>query len=163
MGRRRSPLPDMREDERRAPSKRHGHRVSTAPKPLDLVGALYMDKALCRPGVAPEGVTWFPVRGDINAARAAKAVCMGCPVRQRCLDYAIAHNERHGVWGGTTPDERRVIRRSAGLVKVIDTACPSHAAIRRHDLAGEPRCDECLAFRRAKDAERKARNRRRAA
>ena len=141
--------------------------MSTAPKPLDLVGALYMDKALCRPGVAPEGVTWFPERGDDGSAvRKAKAVCVRCPVRQRCLDYAIANNELFGVWAGTTPNKRREMRHDAGLVHRTDSttvACPSYAAIRRHREASEPQCDECLAFRRAKDAERRARNRRRAA
>jgi hypothetical protein len=133
--------------------------VSTAPKPLDLVGALYMDKALCRRGVAPEGVTWFPKRGDVYAAKAAKAVCMRCPVRQRCLDYAIAHNERHGVWGGTTVEDRRTIRATAGHTKPINSqaVCPSHQSIRVHRMRGEQVCDTCLEWRRAKDAARRAR------
>ncbi len=36
----------------------------------------------------------------------AKAVCRACPVRRECLDWAVEANERAGVWGGTTPDER---------------------------------------------------------
>jgi WhiB family redox-sensing transcriptional regulator len=39
--------------------------------------------------------------------REAKAVCLGCPVREMCLEFAIATGERFGVWGGLTPQERR--------------------------------------------------------
>lgn len=38
--------------------------------------------------------------------REAKAICNVCPVRQRCLDFAI-RNEEVGIWGGMTTTERR--------------------------------------------------------
>ena len=41
----------------------------------------------------------------------AKAVCGACPVRQACLEYALANRERDGVWGGATERERRRIIR----------------------------------------------------
>jgi WhiB family transcriptional regulator, redox-sensing transcriptional regulator len=37
----------------------------------------------------------------------AKAICERCTIRRRCLDYALASGEPHGIWGGTTEDERR--------------------------------------------------------
>ncbi|MER7133883.1 WhiB family transcriptional regulator [Streptosporangium saharense] len=37
----------------------------------------------------------------------AKAVCRRCPVQRRCLEYALNTYQMYGVWGGTTPDERR--------------------------------------------------------
>ena len=40
----------------------------------------------------------------------AKAVCAQCPVIDDCLNYALAYNEHHGVWGGTCERERRRIR-----------------------------------------------------
>lgn len=43
-------------------------------------------------------------------AVAAKRICAGCPVRERCLDYALRALS-HGVAGGTTPAERVVLRR----------------------------------------------------
>lgn len=55
---------------------------------------------------------FFPVAGAGAARREiarAKAVCNGCRVREQCLDYAIDTAQAHGVWGGTTVDERRVI------------------------------------------------------
>jgi WhiB family redox-sensing transcriptional regulator len=45
--------------------------------------------------------------------RRAKQVCAGCPVRQRCLDHAVATDERYGIWGGLDQDERRMLRHSA--------------------------------------------------
>ena len=44
-------------------------------------------------------------------ASEAKAVCGACPVRQACLEYALANRERDGVWGGATERERRRIIR----------------------------------------------------
>ncbi|MFD1930473.1 MULTISPECIES: WhiB family transcriptional regulator [Nonomuraea] len=56
--------------------------------------------------------TFFPISlhgaGHTQLER-AKAICHGCPVRQPCLDYAIATRQADGVWGGTGPDERRAL------------------------------------------------------
>jgi WhiB family redox-sensing transcriptional regulator len=41
----------------------------------------------------------------------AKAVCMRCPVRGECLDYAVSRPEGSGTWGGLDPDERHAERR----------------------------------------------------
>jgi len=51
---------------------------------------------------------FFPAKG-INA-RPAKRVCALCPVRQACLDFALQAGERHGIWGGHSPDERARLR-----------------------------------------------------
>ena len=40
----------------------------------------------------------------------AKQICAACPVRARCLDWALTHGAHHGVWGGRTEDERRSLR-----------------------------------------------------
>ncbi len=37
----------------------------------------------------------------------AKQVCSRCPVVSRCLQYALEAGEHYGIWGGTTPRERR--------------------------------------------------------
>ena len=56
-----------------------------------------------------------PEARDEKLAReqAAKEVCAGCEVREDCLAYAIDNDERHGIWGGLTDDERRQLQRSA--------------------------------------------------
>ena len=61
---------------------------------------------------------FHPVRGDMLTAAAAKAVCAECPVREACLEYALAAGEHWGIWGGTSAQERRRIRtkrREAGV------------------------------------------------
>lgn len=40
----------------------------------------------------------------------ACAICRACPVRRDCLTDALAHDERHGVWGGATRQQRAMIR-----------------------------------------------------
>lgn len=37
----------------------------------------------------------------------AKAICNGCPVRVECLEWSLAIQEPHGVWGGLNEAERR--------------------------------------------------------
>jgi len=66
----------------------------------------WRDEALCRQ-VDPE--LFFPETG--GSAREAKQVCGRCPVRAACLDWAIAHDQRYGVWGGLTVSERIQLRR----------------------------------------------------
>lgn len=71
-----------------------------------------MDSALFFP---PKG--WTPGRESDNREpgpyQLAREVCASCPVQQRCLEYAIAMegisnaNERGGMWGGMTPQERQ--------------------------------------------------------
>jgi WhiB family redox-sensing transcriptional regulator len=41
----------------------------------------------------------------------AKAICADCDVRRQCLEFARAQDAIHGIWGGTTPEERQRIRR----------------------------------------------------
>ena len=39
----------------------------------------------------------------------AKAICRECPVQPECLDYALGIREPHGIWGGLTEAERRLL------------------------------------------------------
>ena len=55
---------------------------------------------------------FFPEKG--GSTREAKAVCQSCSVREECLEYALAHDERFGIWGGLSERERRRLRRAAG-------------------------------------------------
>ena len=41
----------------------------------------------------------------------AKQVCGECPVKVECLDYALDTNQDSGIWGGTSEEERRTLRR----------------------------------------------------
>ena len=46
-------------------------------------------------------------RDRVRREALALRVCRGCPVRDACLAHALRVPERHGVWGGTTPEQRR--------------------------------------------------------
>jgi WhiB family redox-sensing transcriptional regulator len=52
---------------------------------------------------------FFP--GLHQSPKPAKRVCAACPVRGRCLEEALKADEQ-GIWGGTTEDERRALRRN---------------------------------------------------
>ncbi|MEY4417971.1 MAG: hypothetical protein RIQ88_409 [Actinomycetota bacterium] len=54
---------------------------------------------------------FFPEKG--GSTRDAKKICSGCDVRQQCLDYALANDERFGIWGGLSERERRKLKRRA--------------------------------------------------
>lgn len=58
---------------------------------------------------------WWPDRKNLNspATNAAVMACEGCPARDACLAYALAADEREGVWGGLLPDERRLVSATA--------------------------------------------------
>ena len=39
----------------------------------------------------------------------ARRICAACPVKEPCLEYALAERIDHGVWGGCSERERRRI------------------------------------------------------
>ena len=55
---------------------------------------------------------WWPDRHGRNdpALHGAVAACGRCPVSAACLTYAVAADERYGIWGGSLPEERRAMR-----------------------------------------------------
>ena len=70
------------------------------------------EEAACR---STDPDVFFPrddVQGRGYDVRAAKRVCVGCPVRTQCLEFALAARLEYGVWGGLTETERRSLRRS---------------------------------------------------
>ncbi len=53
--------------------------------------------------------SFFPEKG--GSTREAKKVCQSCEVRRECLEYALAHDERFGIWGGLSERERRKLKK----------------------------------------------------
>jgi WhiB family transcriptional regulator, redox-sensing transcriptional regulator len=81
--------------------------VAFEPEPLPpLTTDQWQDRALCAQ-TDPEA--FFPEKG--GSTREAKKICLGCEVRHECLDYALAHDERFGIWGGLSERERRRLKR----------------------------------------------------
>ena len=75
-------------------------------EPLEEFG--WQERALCAQ-TDPEA--FFPEKG--GSTRDAKKVCVGCDVRGICLEYALAHDERFGIWGGLSERERRKFKKEA--------------------------------------------------
>lgn len=80
----------------------------------DVFEVEWADEARCR-GVDPE---LFFARA-LSEARPAIKVCARCPVKEPCLDYAIAHDIDHGVWGGLTERQRRAVSRRHLLARAV--------------------------------------------
>jgi len=80
--------------------------VAFEPGPLPVTSDQWQDRALCAQ-TDPEA--FFPEKG--GSTREAKKICLGCEVRHECLEYALAHDERFGIWGGLSERERRRLKR----------------------------------------------------
>ena len=44
-----------------------------------------------------------------RTAAMTKRTCMGCPVREQCLQFAL-DNDEEGLWGGLSERERRELK-----------------------------------------------------
>jgi len=93
------------------PGADRGHLAPADFAAADLLGGApeWQERALCAQG-DPEA--FFPEKG--GSTREAKRICTRCEVRADCLEYALEHHERFGVWGGMSERERRKLTRRAG-------------------------------------------------
>lgn len=73
---------------------------------FDNIEEQWQERALCAQ-TDPEA--FFPEKG--GSTREAKRICQGCEVRDECLEYALANDERFGIWGGLSERERRRLKR----------------------------------------------------
>ena len=85
-----------------------------AAAPVLLIPGPWADDALC---AQTDPDIWFPEIGGHREAAMARRICRACPVRTECLDYALAGADTWngfttGIWGGTSPAERKQIRRA---------------------------------------------------
>ena len=76
----------------------------------DLLGDApeWQERSLCSQ-TDPEA--FFPEKG--GSTREAKRICSRCEVKDECLEYALMHDERFGIWGGLSERERRKLKRRA--------------------------------------------------
>ncbi len=87
--------------------------MSLTTRPLSLVADddTWREHAACR-DTDPD--LFFPVGTTgpaLEQIASATAVCDECPAKQPCLEYALSTNQDSGVWGGTSEEERRKLRR----------------------------------------------------
>lgn len=76
---------------------------------------------------------FFPTRGE--SLEPAKAICAVCPVREPCLEDALANVIRIGVRGGTGEKERRRIRH---LRRCVKAGCTNGAHTHEADIINRP-------------------------
>ena len=62
---------------------------------------------------------FFP--SDGVGVEVARRICVDCPVKEPCLEYALNNRIDHGVWGGCSERERRRIikRRRLALLATV--------------------------------------------
>lgn len=75
---------------------------------VDELDAPWRRDAACRSYPDPD------VFFDSDRTREARLVCRDCPVTVDCLTYSFASDSQFGVWGGVTPNSRRLMRRRLG-------------------------------------------------
>ena len=88
----------------------------------------WRDEAACV-GVPVD--VFFPGVGE--SIWEALELCLPCPVRAECLDWCLSNLSSHydmaGVWGGTSPRDRRAIRR--GTLTAAEVWAAREAAMSR--------------------------------
>jgi WhiB family transcriptional regulator, redox-sensing transcriptional regulator len=77
-----------------------------APIPVEIQP--WYERAAC---LDKDADCFFPEKG--GSTRAAKRICQTCTVQTECLEYALANDERFGIWGGMSERERRRLKRRA--------------------------------------------------
>jgi len=72
----------------------------------------WQDQGACRGTLKLAPEAFYPEHGSgAGAYREGRKVCEGCPVRERCLEFAIVNHIGTGLWGGHSPVQRRQIWR----------------------------------------------------
>lgn len=88
------------------------NRMSTVlARHFDLQNELWRGHAACR-GMEPD--MFFPIGTTgpaLDQIEASKAICSVCDVRDDCLDFALSTNQESGVWGETSEEERKRLRK----------------------------------------------------
>jgi hypothetical protein len=91
---------------------------------------------------------WFSARGENSAITEAKRICNTCPIKQKCLDYALYWNEQYGIWGGTTVRERRRIPKPIQpgyqIRRYREINHGTHAGYMQHRTRNSTPCPACM-------------------
>lgn len=72
----------------------------------------WMEEALC---AQTDPDIFYPEKGGSTAP--ATSVCASCSVRAECLEYAVSHDIRHGIWGGTSDNDRKRMARERKVAR----------------------------------------------
>lgn len=109
-------------------------------------------EAACR-GRGQNADWWFPTlipgRHGTRArwgpdAQHAIRICRICPVVERCLAYALEHNEGDGIWGGKMPQERKpAIPQPPQLPPMSEMAHGTEGGWKQHKRRNQRPCSLC--------------------
>lgn len=115
----------------------------------------WQQHAACR-GANPN--VFFPERGNTVAAHMALAVCANCPVTDPCLEQALLDCETEGVWGNTTPKQRRTLRRlvPGGVMRRTCIECHGRFLGRQQQKTCSDECRRERDLRQKREARRPA-------
>ncbi|KAA1248221.1 WhiB family transcriptional regulator [Mycobacterium simiae] len=92
--------------------------LEAQPRPSD---EQWYSQALC-PQTDPEA--FFPDKG--GSTKDAKKICLRCRVKKECLQWALDHDERFGIWGGLSERERRRLKRGIDPDRSVDEIDQPH-------------------------------------
>lgn len=92
------------------------------------IAAGWMGRAACK-GMDP--ALFFP---EPYQGAKGRPVCLRCPVRWECLDYALVAMERGGIWGGHNDGERALIRK----LRLEDSSVPLPLLSQRSERMKRP-------------------------
>lgn len=66
----------------------------------------------------------FEVAADMGnrsqETKRVKLICQACPYIEPCRAYGLITNQRWGVWGGLTVEERRKLRQEGNRRALVD-------------------------------------------
>ena len=89
--------------ERRMSSARSKPCGSCRVKVLNTPPGAWVEDAACRDR---DPDLWWPEGNDMARRYEAQEICLGCPVAEQCLQYALDTRQVFGIWGGLTPHGR---------------------------------------------------------
>lgn len=75
----------------------------------------WMTLGSCNGRVSRADDPWFAEVDQREQTRSAQRICAQCPVVERCLEFALDARIEYGVWGATTPRQRRAMLRDRGV------------------------------------------------
>jgi WhiB family transcriptional regulator, redox-sensing transcriptional regulator len=106
------------------------------PESKATAGADWRSQSACKDS-DPE--LFFPLSAwgpSLTQLATAKAICARCEVTAECLRFALSSGQEYGVWGGTSEDERKAMRRAQNVVRPIPVA--GQDIVRPMQVAGQP-------------------------
>jgi hypothetical protein len=103
---------------------------------------------------------WHSERSP-GSTREAKRICLDCPVRAACLDYALANHEQHGIWGGLSTPARRRLTPGRDVSKCVNGHDRAEAGMGADGSCRQCRRDSQHRYDQSRQDERRAKDRER--